>query len=129
MRRDPVLGTAIKKIGACGMAERQRTDHLSGKERDESTRLSPRFVDSCWLTMAADERAEMIGPLALRHAASADFLDRCSKQPDRGASTGVVLSGKPSGVSEVAPCPPKLGLSSFERRRVISSTRSTWTRA
>ena len=29
MRRDPVLGAAIKKIGACGMADRQRTDHLS----------------------------------------------------------------------------------------------------
>jgi DNA-3-methyladenine glycosylase II len=29
IRRDPVLGAAIKRIGACGMAERQRTDHLS----------------------------------------------------------------------------------------------------
>jgi DNA-3-methyladenine glycosylase II len=29
MRRDPVLGAAIKRIGACGMAERQRHDHLS----------------------------------------------------------------------------------------------------
>ena len=29
MRRDPVLGAAIKAIGACGMAERQRKDHLS----------------------------------------------------------------------------------------------------
>jgi DNA-3-methyladenine glycosylase II len=29
MRRDPILGAAIKKIGACGMAERQRADHLS----------------------------------------------------------------------------------------------------
>ena len=29
MRRDPVLGAAIKKIGACGMADRQRQDHLS----------------------------------------------------------------------------------------------------
>jgi DNA-3-methyladenine glycosylase II len=29
MRRDPVLGAAIKRIGACGMAERQRSDHLS----------------------------------------------------------------------------------------------------
>jgi DNA-3-methyladenine glycosylase II len=29
MRRDPILGAAIKKIGACGMADRQRTDHLS----------------------------------------------------------------------------------------------------
>ena len=29
MRRDPVLGTAIKAIGACGMADRQRKDHLS----------------------------------------------------------------------------------------------------
>jgi len=29
MRRDPVLGAVIKKIGACWMAERQRADHLS----------------------------------------------------------------------------------------------------
>jgi DNA-3-methyladenine glycosylase II len=29
MRRDPVLGAAIKRIGACGMAERQRKDHLT----------------------------------------------------------------------------------------------------
>jgi DNA-3-methyladenine glycosylase II len=29
MRRDPVLGAAIKRIGRCGMAERQRTDHLT----------------------------------------------------------------------------------------------------
>jgi DNA-3-methyladenine glycosylase II len=29
MRRDPILGAAIKRIGACGMAERQRSDHLS----------------------------------------------------------------------------------------------------
>jgi DNA-3-methyladenine glycosylase II len=29
MRRDPVLGAAIKAIGPCLMADRQRTDHLS----------------------------------------------------------------------------------------------------
>ena len=29
MRRDAVLGAAIKQIGACGMADRQRKDHLS----------------------------------------------------------------------------------------------------
>ena len=29
MRRDPVLGEAIKSIGACGMADRQRKDHLT----------------------------------------------------------------------------------------------------
>jgi DNA-3-methyladenine glycosylase II len=29
MRKDPILGAAIKRIGACGMAGRQRTDHLS----------------------------------------------------------------------------------------------------
>src|SRR5260221_13216601 len=29
MRRDPVLGDAIKRIGACGIADRQRKDHLS----------------------------------------------------------------------------------------------------
>jgi DNA-3-methyladenine glycosylase II len=29
MRRDPILGAAIKRIGSCGMASRQRADHLS----------------------------------------------------------------------------------------------------
>src|SRR3981189_856329 len=29
MRRDPILAVAIKQIGPCGMADRQRTDHLS----------------------------------------------------------------------------------------------------
>jgi DNA-3-methyladenine glycosylase II len=29
MRKDPVLGAVIKSIGACGMADRQRKDHLS----------------------------------------------------------------------------------------------------
>ena len=29
MRRDPILGQAIKRIGACGMADRQRADHLT----------------------------------------------------------------------------------------------------
>jgi len=29
MRRDPVLAVAIKRIGQCGMADRQRKDHLS----------------------------------------------------------------------------------------------------
>ena len=29
MRKDPVLGAAINSIGPCGLAERQRKDHLS----------------------------------------------------------------------------------------------------
>jgi len=29
MRRDPILAIAIKQIGPCGMADRQRKDHLS----------------------------------------------------------------------------------------------------
>jgi len=29
MRRDPVLGAVIKAIGPCGLAERQRKDHLT----------------------------------------------------------------------------------------------------
>src|SRR5262245_56810912 len=29
MRRDPILGEAIKRIGPCLMADRQRTAHLS----------------------------------------------------------------------------------------------------
>jgi DNA-3-methyladenine glycosylase II len=29
MRRDPVLGSLIKQVGACGLASRQHTDHLT----------------------------------------------------------------------------------------------------
>jgi DNA-3-methyladenine glycosylase II len=29
MRRDPTLGAAIKRIGPCGLADRQRQDHLT----------------------------------------------------------------------------------------------------
>src|SRR5947208_15937456 len=29
MRRDPVLGAAIKRIGPCALASRQRKDHLT----------------------------------------------------------------------------------------------------
>ena len=29
MRRDPILGAAIKRLGPCGMAARQRKDHLT----------------------------------------------------------------------------------------------------
>jgi DNA-3-methyladenine glycosylase II len=29
MRRDPVLGAVVKRIGPCGLASRQRPDHLS----------------------------------------------------------------------------------------------------
>jgi DNA-3-methyladenine glycosylase II len=29
MRRDPVLGALIKRVGPCGLAERQRKDHLT----------------------------------------------------------------------------------------------------
>jgi DNA-3-methyladenine glycosylase II len=29
MRRDPILGAAIRQIGACGLADRQRKDHLT----------------------------------------------------------------------------------------------------
>src|SRR5438445_13586249 len=29
MRRDPVLAGAIRRIGPCGLAERQRKDHLT----------------------------------------------------------------------------------------------------
>src|SRR5436853_4672721 len=28
-RRDPILGALIKRVGACGLAERQRKDHLT----------------------------------------------------------------------------------------------------
>ena len=34
------------------------------------------FVDSCWLTIDADERAQMILALALGHQARTDALDR-----------------------------------------------------
>ena len=33
MRRDPILGQAIKRIGACGLASRQQPDHLTALTR------------------------------------------------------------------------------------------------
>lgn len=33
MRRDPVLGAAIRRIGPCGLAERQQSDHLNALVR------------------------------------------------------------------------------------------------
>src|SRR5438093_12927922 len=29
MRRDPILGAVIKRVGPCGLAARQRNDHLT----------------------------------------------------------------------------------------------------
>ena len=40
MRRDPVLGAAVKRIGACGPACRPRTDHLTALS-------APSSVSSC----------------------------------------------------------------------------------
>src|SRR5215475_12372842 len=83
MRRDPVLGGAIKRIGECGMADRQRKDHLSA--------LVGSIVSQQLSTKAA---ATIFGRfLALfpeHHIPSADAIDAI----DDAALRGVGLSGQ-----------------------------------
>jgi DNA-3-methyladenine glycosylase II len=54
MRRDPVLGAAIKRIGACGMADRQHTAHLPALVRAiVSQQLSTKAAATIYGRLAA----------------------------------------------------------------------------
>ncbi len=54
MRRDPILGAAIKRIGPCGMAERQHADHLSALTRSiVSQQLSTKAAATIFRRFAA----------------------------------------------------------------------------
>ena len=83
MRRDPILGGAIKKIGPCGMADRQRKDHLSA--------LIGSIVSQQLSTKAA---ATIFGRLAAlfpdHHITGADAIDAI----DDATLRGVGLSGQ-----------------------------------
>jgi len=85
IRRDPILGAAIKRIGPCGLAERQRSDHL--------TALVGAIVSQQLSTKAA---ATIYGRLvtalggAVTDAAAIDALDDATLR-------GVGLSGQKVG--------------------------------
>ncbi len=86
MRRDPVLAAAIKQIGACGMADRQRKDHLSA--------LVGSIVSQQLSTKAA---ATIFGRFAAlfpdHHIPSAEAIDTV----DDATLRGVGLSGQKVG--------------------------------
>jgi DNA-3-methyladenine glycosylase II len=86
MRRDPILGVAIKKIGPCGMATRQRHDHLSA--------LIGSIASQQLSTKAA---ATIFGRFAALfpdgHISSADAIAALAD----GALRGVGLSGQKVG--------------------------------
>jgi DNA-3-methyladenine glycosylase II len=83
MRRDRVLGAAIKQIGACGLAARQRSDHL--------TALIGAIVSQQLSTKAAatifGRFASLFPDARIPGAAAIDALDD-------GALRGVGLSGQ-----------------------------------
>ena len=86
MRRDPILGGAIKQIGPCGMADRQRNDHL--------TALIGAIVSQQLSTKAA---ATIFGRFAAlfpdNHVASAAAIDAIDDRTLRGGG----LSGQKIG--------------------------------
>jgi DNA-3-methyladenine glycosylase II len=86
MRHDPVLGGVIKRIGACGLAERQRKDHL--------TALVGAIVSQQLSTKAA---ATIFGRLvALFPGDQIPGADGIAAQAD-AALRGVGLSGQKVG--------------------------------
>ena len=82
MRRDPVLGATIRRIGACGMASRQRTDHL--------TALVGAIVSQQLSTKAA---ATIFGRFARCFPTGRSPCARPSQALDDAALRGVGLSG------------------------------------
>ena len=86
MRRDPVLGAAIQRIGPCGMAARQRTDHL--------TALVGSIVSQQLSTKAA---ATIFGRFAALFPDGQITGRRASQALDDAALRGVGLSGQKVG--------------------------------
>ena len=66
MRRDPILGAAIRRIGACGLADRQRKDHL--------TALIGAIVSQQLSTKAASTISLGRASLRLRHFGSSSGI-------------------------------------------------------
>ena len=86
MRRDPILGAAVRRIGACGLAGRQRDDHL--------TALVGAIVGQQLSTKAA---ATIFGRfLALFDGSRIPDAAAIAAQSDR-ALRGVGLSGQKVG--------------------------------
>jgi DNA-3-methyladenine glycosylase II len=85
MRRDPILGAAIKRIGPCGMAARQHTDHLSA--------LTRAIVSQQLSTKAAATIFGRFVALFPDNVTSAEAITRL----DDGTLRGVGLSGQKVG--------------------------------
>jgi DNA-3-methyladenine glycosylase II len=83
MRRDPVLGAAIKAIGPCLMAERQRSDHL--------TALAGSIVSQQLSTKAA---ATIFGRLLALFDEGAPLSPPAILALDEATLRGVGLSGQ-----------------------------------
>src|SRR5215468_1672366 len=76
MRRDPVLGAAIKAIGPCLMAERQRKDHL--------TALAGSIVSQQLSTKAASTIFGRFAALFPDHVIDASAIAKMSDATLRG---------------------------------------------
>ncbi len=86
MRRDPVLGAAIRRIGPCGLAGRQRADHM--------TALVGSIVSQQLSTKAA---ATIFGRLAALFPEGAAITAAGLTELDDVALRGVGLSGQKVG--------------------------------
>jgi DNA-3-methyladenine glycosylase II len=74
MRRDPRLGAAIKQIGACAMAERQRKDHLTALAGAiVSQQLSTRAAATIFARFKALFPGEVIEPAAIARLSDAEL--------------------------------------------------------
>src|SRR5215470_13163808 len=75
MRRDPVLGAEIKRIGPCGMADRQRKDHLTALTGAiVSQQLSTKAAATIFDRFAALFPGSVIPPAAAIGAVSDEAL-------------------------------------------------------
>ena len=97
MRRDPVLGAAIKRIGPCGMADRQRKDHLSARwsARSSASSCRPRrrrrssagssrcFPTATFRERGGDRRAERRGAARRRPERAEGQLPARSRRAHR----------------------------------------------
>jgi DNA-3-methyladenine glycosylase II len=85
MRRDPILGALIKRVGPCGLADRQRADHLSA--------LAGAIVSQQLSTKAAATIFSRFVELFEDRQPSAEGINTLSDQ----ALRGVGLSGQKVG--------------------------------
>jgi len=86
MRKDPVLGRVIRNIGACGMASRQRKDHLS-------TLVGSIVSQQLSTKAAATIFGRFVALFPDHHFPTADAIDAV----DEATLRGVGLSGQKVG--------------------------------